>query len=513
LAEPGGICISRTAFDQIETKLPLGYEYLGEQAVKNIAKPIGAYKVLMESRIMVAGAKEKTGPFGQRRLILATAVILILLAGTLALWQFVLKPSPPSVEKADLKKMAFPLPDKPSIAVLPFVNISDDPKQEFFSDGLTEEIITAISKSPNLFVIARNSVFTYKGKPVKIKQVSEDLGVRYVLEGSVRREGERIRIAAQFIDAMSGHYLWSERFDRDLKNIFDLQEEIAAKIMRALQVRLPRGDRGGSTGRGTNNVEAYLKVMEGGQLVYRYTKEDNAVARKLFEDAITLDPNYSRAYSGLGVCLAADVLLGTSNSPKESLGRAIEMGQKSLSLDESDAHVNSMVAYLYAMTRQFDKAVVKAERAIDLDPNSFSVLTNSGFALTFAGKPEQAIPLLEKAIRLDPLASAAPYMSLNMAYLMLGRYEDALEPARKAVARNPKFLPAQIRLTISCVLTGRNEEARSAAAEILKINPKFSIEEWIKTLPPPIKALPLIDRFADALRKAGLPEKSTKNVQ
>jgi adenylate cyclase len=507
LASPGGICVSKTAFDHIESKLPLGYEYLGEQTVKNIAKPVGAYRVAMEPRVTVVGIEEKKAPSKQHRVSLAIAVIVILLVGVLGLWQFVLRQAPPSVEKADPKKMAFALPDKPSIAVLPFANISEDPKQEVFSDGLTEEIITAISKSPNLFVIARTSAFTYKGKPAKIKQVSEDLGVRYVLEGSVRREGERIRITAQFIDAMSGHHLWSERFDRDLKDIFAVQEEIAAKIMKALQVRLPSGDRGGPTGRGTKNVEAYLKVMEGAQLLFRYTKEDNAVARKLLEEAINLDPDYARAYSVLGVCLANDVMLGLSKSPKESLERAIEMGQKSLTLDGSDAHANSIVAYLYAITRRFDKAVVKAERALTLDPNSFSVLNNSAFALTFAGKPDQAIPLLEKAIRLDPRASAAPYMSLNMAYLMVGRYEDALEAAKKAVERNPRFLAAQIRLAIGCVLAGRDEEARAVAAEILKINPKFSIEEWTKTVPIPIKDQTYIDRFADALRKAGLPDK------
>jgi TolB-like protein/class 3 adenylate cyclase len=224
LADPGGICISKTAFDQIETKLPLGYEYLGDQTVKNIAKPVGAYRVVMEPRVTVVGIEEKKAPSGQRGVSLAIAVIVILLVGVLALWQFVLRPPPPSVEKADPKKMAYPLPDRPSIAVLPFANMSDDSKQEYLADGMTESIISALSQVPNLFVIARNSTFTYKGKPVKVQQVAEELGVRYVLEGSVQKSGDTLRITAQLIDAITGHHVWSERYDRELKKIFALQD-------------------------------------------------------------------------------------------------------------------------------------------------------------------------------------------------------------------------------------------------------------------------------------------------
>jgi TolB-like protein len=273
LADPGGICISKAAFDQIETKLPLGYEYLGEQTVKNIAKPVGAYRVVLEPRITVVGASKKKVPFGQRQLTLAIAVIVILLVGVLALWQFLLRPSPPS-----------------SVAVLPFANMSEDPRQEFFSDGMTEEIITALSKSPYLFVIARNSTSTYKGKPVKVKQVAEDLGVRYVLEGSVRRSGDKVRITAQLIDAVTGHHLWSERFDRDLKDIFTLQDDVASRIMSALHAKMPAVLRQGETGRGTRNVEAFLKGMEATDNVFRYTREGNARARSLYEEVIAFDP-------------------------------------------------------------------------------------------------------------------------------------------------------------------------------------------------------------------------------
>ena len=233
LADPGGICVSKTAFDQIETKLPLGYEYLGEQSVKNIPKPVKAYRVLMkpDAAGKVIGEKRFLGRFS-RRTALAAIVILVVVAGSLVGWNIYLQQSK-KVEQASVEKMALPLPDLPSIAVLPFTNMSDDPKQEFLSDGITENIITALSKVPRLFVIARNSTSTYKGKPVKVKQVSEELGVQYVLEGSVQRSADRIRITAQLIDALKGHHLWAERYDRDLTEIFALQDEITLKILKA----------------------------------------------------------------------------------------------------------------------------------------------------------------------------------------------------------------------------------------------------------------------------------------
>jgi adenylate cyclase len=240
LAEGGGICISGTAFDHIGKRLPLGYEYMGEHTVKNIVQPIKVYRVLIEPE----SAGKVIGEKGPKRTqwrwaAVAVAVAIVLVGGALSLWNFYFRPPP--IEPASKEKMAFPLPDKPSIAVLPFTNMSDDPKQEFFSDGITEEIITALSKSPYLFVIARNSTFTYKGKPVKVKQVSEELGVRYVLEGSVRREGERVRITGQLIDAIKGHHLWAERYDRETREIFALQDEITMKIMTALNVTLRQG--------------------------------------------------------------------------------------------------------------------------------------------------------------------------------------------------------------------------------------------------------------------------------
>jgi adenylate cyclase len=350
-------------------------------------------------------------------------------------------------------------------------------------------------------VIARNSTFTYKGKPVKVNQVAEELGVRYVLEGSVRRSGEKVRIAAQLVDAIKGHHIWAERYDRDIKEIFVLQDEITMKIMRALHVKLHK-EKFGETGRGTSNVEAFLKNMEAYEHLFHYTKEHTALARKLFEEAIVLDPNYAKAYACLGNMHVRDVWLGTSKSPKESLGRAIELGQKALTLDDTDAAVHSKTAYIFAMTRQFDKAVSHAERALALDPNSPEVILLSAIVFSNSGRLEESIPLFEKGLRLDPFAGGIYFAASSGAYHTIGRYDEAVEQARKAVKQDPKSQLTQIVLAAACILKGRDEEARGAAAEVLKINPNFSLDQFAKTLPYKDKSR--IDRMIDALRKAGL---------
>jgi adenylate cyclase len=462
LAEAGGICISGSAYEQIENKLPLRYDYMGEHEMRNIAKPVRVYRAQIESEAVAR------------------------------------KP----LEVASKEKMAFPLPDKPSIAVLPFVNMSDDPKQEFFSDGMTEEIITVLSKSPYLFVIARQSTFAYKGKPVKVKQVSEELGVRYVLEGSVRRSGDKVRITAQLIDAMTGYHLWAERYDRDLKEIFALQDEIALKILKTVHEKLEPWDHTRVLERGARNLEAFLKAMEAREHFYRMTKEDNALARKLYEEVITLDPDYAYAYVGLAATNMMDWWLGTSKSPKESLRRAIELDEKAIALDESDALGNASLGFYYTYAGQFDKAVAHAERGLALDPNSSAVLYNSASALTFSGRPEEAIPLFQKGIRLNPFAPAPFLYTLSVAYRMAGRFDEAVEQAKKAVEREPKNQYVCLALVSAYILAGREKEAQAAAEEVLKINPTFSLEQYARIFP--YRDTSQIQRTVDALRKAGL---------
>jgi adenylate cyclase len=399
------------------------------------------------------------------------------------------------------KKMAFPLPDKPSIAVLPFVNMSDDPKQEFFSDGMTEGIITALSKVPNLFVISRNSTFNYKGKPVKVKQVSEELGVRYVLEGSVQKSGDKVRITAQLIDALSGHHVWAERYDRELKDIFALQDEITMKVITALQVELTAGEMVGMIAKGTKNIDAFIKYLQAYELIDNASKEGNAQARKILEEAIALDPEYSRLYLGLAMTHTYDVWYGTTESPEQSLAQAFELAQKAISLDNSNATAHGILGQVYMMKRQYDKAIAECERAVSLDPNSAENIFRLGMVLNYAARAEEAIPYLQNAIRLNPLPPAIYFVQLAISYRDSGQYEKAIEASKKALQREPNTHFAYIHMAVSYIRLGLEEEARAAAAQILTINPKFSLERYAKMLPFP---QPVADRIIEDLRKAGL---------
>jgi adenylate cyclase len=501
LSEAGGVCISGTAFDQVKNKLNLGYKYLGEQAVKNILEPVRVYQVLMEPEAAgkVIGEK-KAKPRQWERMALSLGVILIVIVAAVVAY-FNLRPSAPRVEVASKEKMAFPLPDVPSIAVLPFVNMSEDPKQEFFADGMTEEIITALSKGPNLFVIARNSTFTYKGKAVKVKQVSEELGVRYVLEGSIQRSGDRIRINAQLIDALTGHHLWAERYDRDVKDIFALQDEITMKIITALQVKLTSGEMIHVLAKGAKNIDAFTKYLQAVDLWTRLTKETNAQAKKLLEEAIALDPEYPGPYIGLAKTYGMDVYLGTTESPDQSLARAFELAQKAISLDNTNGAAYSVLSWLYATKRQYEKAIAESERAISLNPNSAESYMRLGLVLAYAGRAEEGIPYMQNALRLNPFPSCNYFSNLATIYRESGHYEKAIEASKKALQCEPNTQIPHITLAISYIRLGREEEARAAAAEILRINPKFSLERYAKILPYP---QPVADRIVEDLRKAGL---------
>jgi len=395
-----------------------------------------------------------------------------------------------------------PLPDKPSIAVLPFVNMSEDPKQEYFSDGITEEIITALSKIPKLFVIARNSTFTYKNNPTKIQKVGRELGVKYVLEGSVRKAGDRVRITAQLVDAQSGNHLWAERYDRELKDIFALQDEISLKIITALQVNLTEGEQARLLAKGTDNLEAYLKLLQGREHVYRQNKEDNALANQLLQEAVALDPEYPKPYAFLATTHLNDVWLGSSKSPRESLTKAIELTRKAIALDDSYATAHGLLGHLYIITKQYDKGIAECERGVALDPNSAGALGWLGQNLYWADRPEEAIPVLEKAIRLNPFPPGWYLYNLAMAFRDMGRYEEAISACKKVFHREPKNVIARLVLAATYTLSGREEEARAEAAEILRIDPKFSLERLAKTRPHKNQAN--TKSFIDALRKAGL---------
>ena len=502
LADPGGICISGSAYEQIENKLALGYDYIGEHTVKNIVKPIRVYRVPTGPETLQKVTEEKKPVPGWQRAAVAVVIALLVVAGGVAIWKSY-RPSTPPMEAASVEKMAFPLPDKPSIAVLPFNNLSGDLEQEYFSDGMTEQIITGLSKISSLFVIASNSTFAYKGKPIKIQQVSEELGVRYVLEGSVQKSGEKVRINAQLIDAIKGNHLWSETYDRELKDIFAVQDNITQKILSALQVKLTQGEQVRVWGKGTENLQAYLKILQAREKWIQMNQESNALARQLAEESIALDPDYAFAYTILAATHMMDVFLGSSKSPKDSIKQAIALNKKVLALDDSLPNAHSQLGLLYTMTRQHDEGVAEAKRGVELDPNSASAHRLVGLTLSYAGRPEEAIPVLKKAIRLEPFTPGIYYQNLGSAYRDAGQCDEAISAYEEALRRASSSLAVQVGATATYSICGREEEARAAAAGVLRINPNFSCDYYAK-ISLPYKNQADIDRYTVALRRAGL---------
>ena len=508
LADPGGICVSKTAFDQIETKLPLGYEYLGEQTVKNIPKPVGAYRVLMEPRVTVAEKieKEKAVPVWRRKSILAGGVALALVVIAALIWNFYFR-SPP-IEPASEGKMAFPLPDKPSIAVLPFVNMSDDPKQEYFCDGISEDVITDLSKISGLFVIARNSVFTYKGKPVKIQQVAEDLGVRYVLEGSVRRVKDQVRINAQLIDASTGGHLWAERYDGKMDNIFALQDKITGKIVAALAVKLTAGEQAEVAHKETNNITAYDTFLQGWAHYLRFTPDDYAKAIPYFEKAIELDPHYGRAYAALA-SIYWDSFYRFWHS---SLG--VPWRETKVRADENikTAMKNpTPLAYLVGSKMlvssfEHEKAIAKAEQAIAHDPNDANGYIAMAYTLIYSGRPKEALGFIKKAMRLDPHYPTFYIFVLGLADFGMDRFEEAATSFQRALKRNPENYVPLIPLAAAYAHLNREQDATATIEKLRKVLPIVTVSF--------VRACPLwkyknpIDksRLLDGLKKTGMPE-------
>ncbi len=506
LADPGGICISGTAYDHIENKIPLHYDFLGEHEVKNIARPVRVYRAIIdpEATFPKQLAVKKPAWKGLSKWAIGLIAVLVIAMGVV-IYHFVLRPSLTKTEVASKEKMAFALPDKPSIAVLPFTNISGEKEQEYFCDGLAEGIIDALSKSQNLFVIARNSTFTYKGKAVKVKQVAEEMGVRYVLEGSVQRQDKRVRITAQLIDALSGQHLFSERYDRDLKDFLGLQDEITMRVLNAVQVKLTMGEGGRLSGKGTKNLEAYLKVMQAREIANKRNKENVERSKKLFEEAIALDPQYALAYSGLAGVTLNMVSLGVVESPRESLEQALALSKKALALDESDVNIHAILSTIYMFLGEFDKSLSEAEKAVSLNPNSAYAIYSLGWCLRIMGRHQEAVPYLQKSLRLSPIPVSSNVLeSLANSYTNLGRYDEAIAALKKELQLfGPDTLLAHLYLARTYVAMGREKEARTEGAEVLRIDPDFKVDRYLNGLFfIPNQAAK--DRAAEILHKAGL---------
>jgi len=504
ICEGGGVCISGTAFEHVENKLDLEYENLGDHEVKNIDKPVRVYRVLSypgdaeHRNIKTKGSVQKK----RRNAILAVVSVLIVALGAAAIWKYFLRLPLPILEAASVEKMEFPLPDIPSIAVLPFINMSEDPNQEYFSDGITENIITDLSKNPGLFVISRSSTFAYKGKRVKTKQVAEEFGVRYILEGSVQKGNDKVRINAQLIDAFTGHHLWAERYDRELKDIFSLQDEITQKIVVTLRVEVNEAELERIRHISTDNLTAYESTLRGWAYSRVRKKSTNARARKMFEKAIEIDPGYADPYTGLGFTYFFDWLyIWTQDQGPQALERALKLAQKSIELDDSYApgYMLLSMVYLYK-DRQHERAIAAAKQAIALDPSnagSYGVLIDT---LNAAGRAEEVIEVMEQAMRINPRYPAGYLKQLGRAHYYLGQYDRAIEILKRAINRNPNHIFTYLFLAASYVELDREEEARAAVAEVLRISPQLRIEDgWMF-----YKDQAVEERLNNNLRRAGL---------
>ncbi len=507
LADPGGICISKTAFDYIENKLPFGYRFIGEQTVKNIAKPIGAYKVLMETRLIDEEEQKAKAPFWRTKSALSLGIIVILAIGAALYWNFYLHG--PSIEPASIDRMAYPLPDKPSIAVLPFDNLSGDPEQDYIGDGLSENIISALSVSSGIFVIARNSTFTYKGKPVKVQQVSEDLGVQYVLEGSIQKSGDQLKVTARIIDALSGHHLWSEVYNREMKELFQLLDEITKKITVSIGVELIGGESLRVVTESTDNLEAWKYFAKGAPLMRGGIRmEENTKAQEYLETALKHDPKYVGAMTALAATHAIDVTNGWSDSPLASMNRAFELLQKAVELDEQDPYPHAVLGVFYRVQKQHELAITEGKRAIDLNPNFAIGHMLLADTMCYSGRFDEAITLVKSAYRLDPIMMhRMNFTSLAKSLIFLGRYEEALEALEQIEENAQKaYLSAWVYQEL-----GKEEEARAHMAKALEMTPGLSLETIKMSLP--YKNPAHLQRELDAYRKAGMPERAPGAVQ
>ena len=467
LAEPGGICVSKTAFDHIESKLPYGYDFIGDQTVKNIAKPVGAYRIVMDPRVTVSGKPVYKKSTAMRRApILIGAVVVLAVA--VGIWQFYVRH--PNGEPASIEKLAIPLPEKPSIAVMPFDNMSDDPEQEYFSDGMTEEIITKLSMNSGLAVIARNSTFFYKGKRIKLQQIAQELKVRYVVEGSVRKAGNMVRITAQLIDTTTESHLWAKTYDREFKHIFSLQDEIAQKIVATLNVKSREAEQARIRRIPTENLTAYDSLLRGLSHFSRLTKEENAKARKMFERAVELDPEYAFAYGLLGFAYLMDYSIGWHRDPR-TLEQVSEFARKAISLDDSSSFAHVLLAEVYITEGQFEQAISHAERALSLNPNNADAYLSMGRTLDSIGRSDEAVEAIKKAMHLDPHHAAYYNTSLSSAYQNLGQYEEAIASLKEALARNPDWIVAYLHLAQVYQNLGQYKEAIASLKEALARDP------------------------------------------
>jgi len=527
LARPGGIAISGTAFDQVESKLDLEFVFEGRQKVKNIRKPVRIYRVLTGSEAVGKTRKGLSKPgllsrdhkaAGPARALILGLVSLVILGLGVGLGWFYNQWQDSRAGQAQ-PPLAFPSParetgtalaaqapdltplDKPSLVVLPFVNMSGEPEQEYFSDGITEDLITDLSKIRGLYVISRNSSFTYKGQAVRVEQVSQELGVRYVVEGSVRKSGDRVRITAQLIEGGTGYHIWAERYDRELDDVFQVQDEVTKRIVTALKIHLTEMERELVESESARSMGAYDLVLRGRGRSKASTPEAFAEARELFLQALAQDPDYEPALVGLGWTYIHQWMAGLTSDPLV-LSQAEEQAKAALARNPNSPQAQILLGWTYLWRKEHDQALAALEKAVELNPGSTQAQAALGEVLVWDGQPERALAHLKRAIRLDPLRARSYSSSLAHAYLLLDRAAEALELLKEVLSVRPRDIASHFYLIGAYVSLNRLPEAEETLAELKKIIPGYTLQLARERLPYRLPAH--LEQALNALKMAGL---------
>ncbi len=501
ISDPGGICVARAVFEQVKGKMELDFEYLGEQKVKNIAEPVAVYRVLLDPKSAGTVAGEQRAKRRRWRSVPAViaGVAIVALTAT-SIWNYYLTSSPSEVENIS-KGLAAPKPPaRPSIAVLPFKNLSGDPGEDYFTDGITDDIITDLSKFRDLFVIASNTVFTYKGNSVNVQEVSRELGVRYVLEGSIQKAGDKIRVNVQLIDGATGHHLWAERLVRGSEDLFALQDEIVSTIVATMATKVDAVERERIMRNETKSPAAYDFVLRGREYRSRITRAANAEAQELFRKAIDLDPRYGSAYVDLAWCYFNTLVHGWTQSPSRALEQTHNLVQKALNLDESNYGAHRLLGLVYIKWFQYELAIKHLERALELNPNDADSYDAIGAARLYSGEWQAAVAPLETALRFNPNARPSVFIHLALAYYLAGRYEYTIATLEQSLERAPNMSVHHVLLAAANAQAGHTEDAERAANKVRRLDPFFEVDSFGTAF----RELADRSKIAEGLRKAGL---------
>jgi adenylate cyclase len=503
IAEPGGICISDAAYQQIRDKMDTNFEDAGEQRLKNIERPVRTFRVRLDG---VAKAKrfsrlsalerKRAGP-----LVLAGVLAILAIGAGAIWWQWGRPDSKASLPPAQsIPKLVEPLSSRPTVAVLPFVTLSAGSADDYFGDGLTEDIISALGRFSELAVLARNAVFPYKGKQLRSDELGRSLGARYLVEGSVRRSPEHVRVSVQLSDASNGTLLWSTQYDAEPKDIFSIQDNITRQITGALAVKLTKLEEARSAAKPPNKLEAYDLVLRGRAAMARQTRSANIEARTFFQHAIDIDPNYAAAYVGLGDTYQRSLILGWTDQPVETLKRIENLATTAIRLDQSNTGAHALLGEVYLQFGQYDQAIDELKLTLDLNPSDAETYGALGNALLFTGTLEDAIKASETAIRFDPNQDPRRFWDLGTAYFLAGRTADAARVMQQIIAREPGFTFAYVILAAAYTEAGKPDDATRAAASVRKLDPFFNSNSFGSLFRNPEHRA----KIASALRKAGL---------